>query len=132
MLLPRISEAEWNVIEILWSEQPLSALEVVERLSLTHDWKDQTIRTMLGRLVKKGALRTRAVGNRYLYSTIVSREAYVKNASRSLLERLFGEAVQPLLIQLVRESKLSPAEIRELKNILHQKESTTRKNILNP
>ncbi|NJK92972.1 MAG: BlaI/MecI/CopY family transcriptional regulator [Blastochloris sp.] len=127
MSLPRISEAEWDVMEILWKEQPLSAQEVVARLARTHDWKDQTIRTMLGRLVKKGALRTRAEGNRFHYSTKVAREACVKNASRSLLERLFGDAVQPLLIQLVKESHLSPGEIKELKDILQQKEGMNRR-----
>jgi BlaI family transcriptional regulator, penicillinase repressor len=120
--LPQIAAAEWDVMEILWSQHPLSAQEVVAQLASTHDWKDQTIRTMLGRLVKKGALLTRTDGKRFLYRPAVRREDCVKKVSRSLLDRLFGDARQPLLIQLVKESKLSRAEIDELKAILQQKE----------
>jgi BlaI family penicillinase repressor len=119
---PRISEAEWIVMEVLWRKHPITALEVVQQLSHHKQWQDQTIRTMLRRLNRKKALSYRAEGKTYYYSPAVSREQCVRGESRSFLERVFGGAAHPLLVQLVQESKLSPDEIAELKRILRDKE----------
>jgi len=119
---PRISEAEWEVMEILWQDSPRSAQAVVTALLGSQTWKAETIRTMLGRLVKKGALTYQPEGKRYLYRPAVRREDCVQSVSRSFLSRIFGDTVQPLLVQLVKESRLSRAEIEELKQILKQKQ----------
>lgn len=119
---PRISEAEWEVMEVLWTSSPRTAQEVVQALMPHHDWKDQTIRTMLGRLVKKGAVRAQADGKAYLYSPSVSRERCVRGESRSFVQRVLRHAAAPVLVQMVRETKLSPREIAELRRILTEKE----------
>jgi BlaI family penicillinase repressor len=119
---PRISEAEWVVMEVVWRRHPVTALEVVQQLSHYKQWQDQTIRTMLRRLIRKKALSYRAEGKTYYYSPAVSREQCVRGESRSFLERVFGGAAHPLLVQLVQEAKLSPEEIAELKRILRDKE----------
>ena len=120
---PAISEAEWLVMEVLWNTgRPVTALEVVQGLSGRKAWQDQTIRTMLRRLIRKKAVRYKADGKTYLYSATVTREQCVRGESRSFLERVFGGAVQPLLVQLMQESRLSADEIAELRRILRQKE----------
>jgi BlaI family penicillinase repressor len=119
---PRISEAEWVVMEVVWRRHPVTALEVVQQLSHYKQWQDQTIRTMLRRLIRKKALSYRAEGKTYYYSPAVSREQCVRGESRSFLERVFGGAAHPLLVQLVQEAKLSQEEIAELKRILRDKE----------
>src|SRR5277367_1556074 len=102
---PSISEAEWTVMEALWNaERPLTALEVVQGLSGHKKWQDQTIRTMLRRLIRKKAVRYKADGKTYHYSAAVSREQCVRGESRSFLQRVFGGAVQPLLVQLMQEN----------------------------
>jgi BlaI family penicillinase repressor len=122
-LAPSISEAEWVVMEVLWrAGGPVTALEVVQKLSSRKDWQDQTIRTMLRRLIRKKAVRYKADGKAYFYSPAVSREQCVRGESRSFLQRVFGGAAQPLLVQLMQESRLSAEEIAELKRILQQKE----------
>jgi len=120
--VPRISEAEWTVMEVLWRKHPLTALEVVQQLTQHKQWQDQTIRTMLRRLIRKRALTYRTEGKSYYYSPAVSREQCVRGESRTFLERVFGGTPQPLLVQMVQEAKLSPEEIAELKRILRQKE----------
>ena len=119
---PRISEAEWTVMEVVWRRHPISALEVVQELVHARDWQDQTIRTMMRRLVAKKALTYRAEGKVFYYEPAVTRDQCVRVASQSFLRRVLGGAVQPLLVQLVQEAKLSPAEIAELKRILREKE----------
>lgn len=119
---PRISEAEWVVMEVLWRKHPLTALEVVQELADQTQWQDQTIRTMVRRLIRKKAVNFKAEGKIYYYAPAVSREQCVREESRSFLDRVFGGAAQPLIAQLVQESKLSPQEIAELKRILKGKE----------
>jgi len=119
---PKISEAEWVVMEVVWRQNPITALEVVQQLTAHKQWQDQTIRTMLRRLIRKKALTYKAEGKVYYYAPAVSREQCVRGESRSFLERVFGGAAQPLLVQLVQEAKLSADEIAELKKILRDKE----------
>jgi BlaI family penicillinase repressor len=119
---PKISEAEWIVMEVLWRKYPVTALEVVQQLSAHKQWQDQTIRTMLRRLIRKKALTYKAHGNVFHYAPAVSRDQCVRGESRSFLQRVFGGTAQPLLLHLMQETKLSPAEIAELKRILRTKE----------
>src|SRR5450631_3458080 len=101
--LPKISEAEWIVMEVVWRKNPVTALEVVQQLADHKQWQDQTIRTMLRRLIRKKALTYKAQGNVYYYAPAVSREQCVRGESQSLLERVFGGTAQSLLVQLMQE-----------------------------
>ncbi len=116
-----ISDAEWLVLQAVWVGHPSSAEEVVQRLAARTDWHSRTIKTMLHRLVRKRVLSFRVDGKRYLYSPRVSREACVRQASRSFLERVFGGAAAPAILHIVEEAKLSRAEIERLKAILTEK-----------
>lgn len=122
MQAPSISEAEWDVMEVIWQRSPLAANEVVEQLAGRRTWTAATIKTMLNRLVKKRALAYEAQGKRYLYRPRVSREQCVRAESRTFLERVFGGAAGPMLNYFVQNAKLSREEIAELKRILSEKE----------
>ena len=120
--LPNISDAEWEVMRVLWERSPLSANDVVQDLGARKSWSPATIKTMLNRLVKKGALAYEAQGKRYLYRPRVAQAQCVQSESRSFLERVFGGAVVPMLNQFVQTAKLSPEQIAELRRILDRKE----------
>jgi len=118
---PKISEAEWDVMEVLWRRNPLTALEVVQELAASKAWKDQTIRTMLGRLVRKKALTFRADGKVYYYRPAVAREQCVREESQSFLERVFEGATGSLLVHFAKNKPLTQQELAELETILRQK-----------
>lgn len=118
---PQISDSEWEVMNVFWEQSPLSAAEVVEALAERMHWHPKTVKTLLGRLVRKGALRFRAEGNRYLYRPAFAREQMVREESRSFLQRVFGGDASPMLVHFVKEAELSDAEIEELKRILEDK-----------
>src|SRR5436305_1698014 len=121
---PPISDAEWEVMNACWSAapRPLAANEVVEALAGRRPpWNPKTVKTLLNRLVKKGALTFDTEGNRYLYRPAVRREQCVRSETRSFVDRVFGGAVGPMLVHFVSQSKLSPAEIEQLKRLLEQK-----------
>jgi BlaI family transcriptional regulator, penicillinase repressor len=118
---PTISDAEWEVMTVLWDQSPLTANAVVERLEGRKAWSPRTTKTLLNRLVKKKALDFTTQGNRYLYRPRVKREACVRTESRSFVRRIFGGEVGPMLVQFVRKSDLSAAEIEQLKKLLDEK-----------
>jgi predicted transcriptional regulator len=114
----QISEAESTVMEVLWQRSPLGAEDVVAELARAHDWQEPTIKTLLNRLLKKGAIRAAKDGRRYLYSPVLRREDWVHGQSRSLLDRLFGGRVAPLVAHFSEKGKLSAKDIAELKRLI--------------
>ncbi len=117
-----ISDAEWQVMNVVWDGQPLTALEVIGRLKNQADWAPATVKTMLHRLVKKKVLAYEPQGNRYVYRARARRSDCVRQASRSFLERVFGGESAPLLAHFLRSSRLSPDEIALLRQILDKQE----------
>src|SRR5690606_11677762 len=111
-------------MNVVWRDQPVEATRVVDELATEHGWSAATIKTMLHRLTKKGALAFDRDGKRYLYSATVDRDTTVRQASRSFLDRVFGGAWAPALLHLVEHSKLNEAEVAELRRLLDDKDVT--------
>ena len=118
--LPRISEAEWEVMQVVWETPSVGAGESVERLAPESGWNHRTIRTMLNRLVSKGALTFREEGNRYLYRARVRRQSYVKQKSRSFIDKIFCGDVASMLVHFVENESLSADDIQRLRSILDE------------
>ena len=114
----QISDAESEVMQVLWRKSPRSAEDVIEALAATQDWQDATIKTLLNRLLNKGAIRAERDGRRYLYSPVLPREAWVAQQSESVVERLFGGRVAPLVAHFSERGKLSQADIDELRRLV--------------
>ena len=121
MPLPDIAESEWSIMEALWESAPQTASEVAKTLRPTMNWAENTVRTLLTRLVEKGALKTseNASGTR-TFLPAVKREACVRAEGESFMQRMFGGAAKPLLVHFAQNSKLTAEEVRELKKILDQ------------
>ncbi len=116
-----ISDAEWQVMKIVWRDQPVESQQVIDLLAAPNDWSAATIKTMLHRLVKKKALAFDRDGKRYLYRAAVRRGDCVRRASRSFLDRVFDGSAAPALMHLVKTSKLTDAELAELRRLLDDK-----------
>ncbi len=113
-----VSEAESMVMDVLWQRHPRSADEIVAELAESTGWAAPTIKTLLNRLLNKGAISAMRDGRRYLYSPVLERETWVQQQSESLLERLFGGRVAPLVAHFGERGKLSAADIAELKRLI--------------
>jgi len=118
---PKISDSEWQVMEVIWTKNPVPAADVVEALKKKTGWNPRTIKTLLNRLVKKNVLGFREEGNRYIYRPKVKREECVRQESRSFISRVFGGRTGEMLCRFVDEVDLSPQEIEELQRILQRK-----------
>jgi BlaI family penicillinase repressor len=116
-----LAPAEWQVMKVLWDEGPLAARDVFSRLSKDTAWAYKTVKTLLSRLVAKGALDYEQIGNSYLYRAVVAREQMTRQEVRGLLDRVVSEATAPVIAQFIDEVELSDAEIRSLKRLLDEK-----------
>ena len=116
--MERIAEGEYAVMEVLWEESPLTAAEVAERVPEDRGWSLATVKTMLSRLLAKGALAHEEDGRRYLYRPAIAREDYVAEESGRLIDRMFGGRVTPLVAQLAERDRLSEADIAEIEALL--------------
>ncbi len=116
----RISDAEHAVMEALWKRSPQTAAEVCERVCKDRDWSIPTVKTLLSRLVQKGALATQPDGRRFLYTPLIARSAYVGGESRRLVNRLFGGRAAPLFAHLAQSEALSEDDIAEIESILRE------------
>lgn len=115
---PTISDAESRVMEVLWRKAPQSSEDIVLALQHDSDWHEKTIRTLLSRLLGKGAAKAQKDGRRYLYSPLLTREQWQSQESRSLLDRVFGGRLSPLLMHFSAHEKLGEKDIAELRKLL--------------
>jgi predicted transcriptional regulator len=114
----RISGAEYEIMEVLWNEAPLTAAEVAARAPAEKAWSIRTVKTLLARLLAKGALAHDEEGRRYLYRPAVARADYVAEESGRLIDRMFGGRVTPLVAHLAERDRLSEADIAEIEALL--------------
>jgi len=115
-----VSDAESVVMAALWRAAPMTAEAVVAALAHQQQWQEPTIKTLLNRLLKKGAIHATKEGRRYVYTPAITREQWVSHESEGLLERLFGGRVAPLVAHFSKQRKLSKRDIADLKRLIEE------------
>ena len=115
---PRISEAELQLLQLLWEQSPLGATEIAERVPASRDWRLATVKTLLSRLLAKGAVSATSEGRRFNYRPAVERETIAAGQADSLVNRLFGGRVSPLVAQLAEQREIDPDDLAELEALV--------------
>jgi BlaI family transcriptional regulator, penicillinase repressor len=118
----KITDAESLVMEVLWKKHPRTSEDLILELGPREKWSEATIRTLLGRLVKKGAVEAKDEGRRYLYSPRIERSDYLHSESESLVDRLFGGEVAPMVANFAKNRRLKAKDIKALKKLLSELE----------
>ena len=119
-----ISNAEWEVMNVLWERSPLGTNAIVEALA-HKDWTPQTIRTLITRLANKGALKFEKSGREYLYTPLISKEDRARHERGSFVKRVYNGAVTPMLVNFIEDETLSPEDLDLLRKMLDEKEKGT-------
>lgn len=119
--IPKIAESEWRVMQVLWENGSQTANDVVNALSGEVKWKPRTIKTLISRLVKKGAVKVTEEGYRYRYSAAVNESTCVRSETRSFVRRVYQGAMKPALAAFIEDADLSDKEIDDIQKILNQK-----------
>ncbi|SEG80013.1 BlaI/MecI/CopY family transcriptional regulator [Paenibacillus sp. UNC499MF] len=122
MKLPQITDAEWEVMKILWAREECPSSEIVKELTVTMDWSPKTIRTLLTRLVQKEAVGINKEESRraQMFYPLVSEKEYLQSETKTFLQKLYGGAIKPMLANFLQEKKLTEQEINELKQLFDE------------
>ena len=115
-----ISAAESLVMEALWKRQPLTAEEIFAEVAGDQGWAEGTLKTLLARLHKKGAVSTQKDGRRFLYRPLLARGDYLESESQGLLDRLFEGRLAPLVSHFSERRKLTPEDLADLKRLIQE------------
>lgn len=120
--LPQISEAEFEVMKIVWQYAPISTKEITERLVKTTSWGPKTIQTLIKRLTNKGALTYEKEGRVYVYTPLVKENEYISQQSNSFLRRFYDGDITAMLSAYIKNDRLSAEEIGTLRSMLDNAE----------
>ena len=116
--LPQISEAEFEVMKIVWRSAPINTNEITERLLKTTTWSAKTIQTLIKRLVTKGALTYEKQGRIFVYTPLVKENEYINQQSNSFLNRFYDGDISAMLSTYLENNQLSETELQHLRSIL--------------
>lgn len=116
--LPQISEAEFEVMKVIWKYAPISTNEVTEKLTQTTDWSPKTIQTMLKRLVTKKALTYEKQSRVFVYTPLVPETEYIRQESNSFLNKYYNGNIVSMLTSYLEDDKLSKTELDTLHHLL--------------
>lgn len=117
---PKISDAEWKVMKVLWNKEPLTSTEIIEELKHDNTWSPKTIHTLISRLVKKEALAVNKDSSLNLYYPLVSEEECRRIETKSFIQKVYDGSLHLLVANFVKDKKLSQEDIEELKRILDE------------
>ncbi len=118
----RLSESEWQIMNVLWQRYPASARELLERLPKNISWAYTTLKTMLTRLVAKNIVSERKRANTSIYEPLITRSKARRNALQSLVDLAFDGAMGPLMHFLIEDQKLSKKQRQQLLLMLQNEE----------
>lgn len=116
--LPQISEAEFEVMKVIWKHAPISTNAITEQLTQTTKWSPKTIQTLIKRLVTKGVLSYQKQSRVFVYTPLIEEKEYIGQKSRSFLERYYDGDITAMVSAFIEEDKLSRSEIDTLRSLL--------------
>lgn len=119
--LPHISEAEFEVMKIVWKSAPINTNEITERLLKTTSWSAKTIQTLIKRLVTKGALTYEKQGRVFVYTPLVEENKYISQQSNSFIKRFYDGDISAMLSAYLENNQLSETELNHLRSLLSKK-----------
>lgn len=118
---PQISEAEYEVMKIVWKYAPINTNEITEKLLQTTSWSPKTIQTLIKRLVTKGALTYEKQSRVFVYTPTIKESDYISRKSSSFLARFYGGNLTAMVSAYIEDDKLSDTEIEQLRSLLSRR-----------
>lgn len=116
--LPQISEAEFEVMKLIWEYAPISTNEITDKLTRTTKWSPKTIQTLIKRLVTKGAITYEKQSRVFVYTPLIEEKEYIGQKSRSFLKRYYNGDITAMLSAYMEDDELSDSEIDSLRSLL--------------
>ena len=119
----KITDAEWEVMRVVWAHGSVTSREIIENLESKMQWKAPTIKTLIGRLVEKGALNTEQEGRKYIYSANIEEREAVGSFTNDIFDRICRKNVGNVIESIIKDHTLSFDDIQRLEEILEMKKA---------
>ncbi len=116
-----LTEAEWDIIQVVWEREPCAAPEVQEELVARKKWTYSTVKTLMDRMVAKGLLKTERIRNLILYRAAIRRQEAQRGELLRTVQRAFGGAFTPLMQFMLDSDTLSQQELEALQEMIQKK-----------
>lgn len=118
--IPKISNAEWEIMKIIWINSNISSINIIKQLKDKSEWKPATVKTLINRLLTKSAIGFNKIGYEYLYFPLVSEDDCIKLESQSFINRVFNGSIKSMILTFAQSEEISETDIVELKTLLEQ------------
>ncbi len=119
-----LTEAEWDIIQVVWERQPCAAPTVQEELAGRKKWSYSTVKTLMDRMVTKDLLTTERIRNLMLYRSAISRQDAQRGELMRAVKRAFGGAFTPMMQFMLDNDALSRKELDDLESLIRKKRRT--------
>lgn len=119
--LPQISEAEFEVMKVVWKYAPINTNEITEKLTQTTNWSPKTIQTLIKRLVSKKTLTYEKQSRVFVYTPLIKEDEYIRRESNTFLKRFYDGRITSMLASYLEDDNLSETEIDTLRSLLSEK-----------
>lgn len=116
-----MTPAEWDVMRVIWTMGDIGSGEIIGAVQAKRDWTESTIKTLLRRLVKRGALTTSALGRKFIYHPEIEERVAMDETTTDLFDHLCAMKKGDVLANLISETELSKADVAKLQDLLAQK-----------
>lgn len=118
--LPKISDAEWKVLNVIWNNPRITATNIELVLGKKEIWKFSTIKSLISRLLKKEVISYEKIGKEYLYYAIIEKDKCIIEESRTFIDKVFAGSIDSMLLNFVKSERLTNEEIKSLRDLLDQ------------
>ncbi|APC39050.1 BlaI/MecI/CopY family transcriptional regulator [Clostridium estertheticum] len=118
--MSKISNAEWEIMKIIWNNSEISSINIIKELKDKSEWKPATVKSLINRLLNKNIIGFNKLGYEYLYYPLVSEDDCIKLESFSFVNRVFNGSIKSMLLTFAQSDELSKLDIKDLKDILNQ------------
>lgn len=118
----KISDSEWEIIKIIWSNPNCTAMFIIEKLKNNREWKPKTVKTLIRRLVDKGAIGYEQDGREYKYYSLIDEKECKVQEGKSFIERVYNGSIKAMVLNFIESENLSKKDIEDLRDVLNKKE----------
>lgn len=119
--LPQISQAEYEIMKIIWDSSPISTNKVCERVPKSHNWSSKTVHTLLSRLTAKQVISYEKRGRMFYYSPLISQEDYISQERHQFLNRFYNGRASSLVSSLISDAELSDEDLQKMYELIDSK-----------
>lgn len=120
----QISDAEWQVMKIIWMQGEQTSTDLIRVLAERFDWSKSTIQTLLARLVEKECLTRKKEGKSFVYSALLTLDQSRDLLVQDIKDKVCSRRIKNLLADLITECDFTQADLEDLEAVISEKKSS--------